>query len=430
MHPRTLSLIALAAVLAAPNASSQSASPIEGPRISGKTAIECMDGANDWLTTTWDATPARSQTSALNIALHTEARRVAAQCGAKLQLDKAPGKQLRGLIDYYRFLGDTAGVRTTLDRALVAKDLPPRDRALVLDEAVRREITRAASATGVLDAAERYVAAVDALPDSLSDLKVAPHQTMLGQYEYLNVDAGIQSHASALLVLGHRTGKQDAIVRANLGLARAAADMLRPDDALAFVTAAERDLTPASKFTAAVKDARQRYALIGTTAPAITAQWWLNAGAQSDAVQPGNGTVMLIAFTAHWCVPCHTSYPSLRDLAARLDGKRFDGVLVTGLYGYVGRLKNLTPEQEVAADREYYATGQQLPFRIAINPPANRSAPADGTSQSPDQAYHVSGLPQIMIVDKTGVIRQIVIGWDPANTDRLARLIDQMLSER
>jgi hypothetical protein len=66
-----------------------------------------------------------------------------------------------------------------------------------------------------------------------------------------------------------------------------------------------------------------------------------------------------------------------------------------------------------------------LPFTIAINPP-----PKDGRRQPQvDEAYRVGGIPQIVLVDKRGIIRQIVTGWDRGNTDRIGRFIEQLLAE-
>ena len=48
----------------------------------------------------------------------------------------------------------------------------------------------------------------------------------------------------------------------------------------------------------------------------------------------------------------------------------------------------------------------------------------------PDTDYRVGGIPQIMIIDKNGIIRQIVTGWDQGNTERFAKFIDQLLAEK
>ena len=34
-----------------------------------------------------------------------------------------------------------------------------------------------------------------------------------------------------------------------------------------------------------------------------------------------------------------------------------------------------------------------------------------------------------MIIDKRGIIRQIVTGWDQGNTERFSKLIEQLLRE-
>ena len=47
----------------------------------------------------------------------------------------------------------------------------------------------------------------------------------------------------------------------------------------------------------------------------------------------------------------------------------------------------------------------------------------------PDTDYRVGGIPQIIIVDKHGIIRQIVTGWNQGNTERFSRLIKGLLAE-
>ena len=43
--------------------------------------------------------------------------------------------------------------------------------------------------------------------------------------------------------------------------------------------------------------------------------------------------------------------------------------------------------------------------------------------------YKVGGIPQIMIVDKRGTIRLIMVGYDDKNEERLAALIGRLLAE-
>jgi thiol-disulfide isomerase/thioredoxin len=187
---------------------------------------------------------------------------------------------------------------------------------------------------------------------------------------------------------------------------------------------AEKELGTSPRLQSMFGDFRRRYALLGTPAAPVTGTWWLNTTAKPASVQPGQGRVLLVEFTAHWCMPCKNSYPGMRELAERFKGKPFEGVLVTSLYGFLGSQRNLTPDQEVAADEIYFTKEHELPYKVAINP-----SPRGGEPQV-DVDYRVGGIPQIAIVDKQGVIRQIVTGWDRGNTERIGNLIQQLIDEK
>jgi thiol-disulfide isomerase/thioredoxin len=419
----TFGLTCLVLSFIATRATAQDSGRIVRPVITGTTPTECVNRANDWRTQQWNAAPPANRTSAYSATLVAEAHRIAGECGAKFSVDKTPVSGLRALADYFTFIGDTAGGRATLKRALAAKDLPPRDRVAILNQAIAREIAAASGYFGMLTGAERYVTELDALPDSFAEFKIRAHQTMLGRYEYLDVALGIQQHAKALLSLAKATGNTGVLTGAYLGLARASADMLHPDSALRILDNAERERGPTPQFA----EFRYRYALIGTKAAPVTGQWWVNSSNPAERVEPGNGKVTLIEFTAHWCGPCKNSYPGLIELASRFAGKPFEGVMVTSLYGFIGTRRPLTPEQEVEADREYFAKEHALPFKVAINP--TRGRPPESTVPTLDEAYRVSGIPQIMLVDKKGIIRQIVTGWDHGNTARFTTFIEQLLKE-
>jgi RecB family endonuclease NucS len=46
-----------------------------------------------------------------------------------------------------------------------------------------------------------------------------------------------------------------------------------------------------------------------------------------------------------------------------------------------------------------------------------------------EDRYKVGGIPQIVVVDKQGKIRLIVVGWDPAAEACLNRLVERLLAE-
>jgi thiol-disulfide isomerase/thioredoxin len=355
------------------------------------------------------------------------AQKMAADCAAGFTVEGVPAAQLTDLITLLTLARDTAGVRRATDRLITSKDLPPRQQAQGLILSMSQEATRDPGYYGILPGAERYIAQIDALPDSLDDLKLQAHRSMLGRYEYLDVAEGLYTHANAVIALARTLGRTQDMIMGYTSLARSFADRLNPDSALKILNAGEKEI--GANAAMAFRDFRNRYALIGTQAAAVSAGWWINPDSRTVAA-PAPGKVTLIEFTAHWCGPCKNSYPGLRALSERLQGKPFAGFMVTSLYGYLGTQRNLTPEQEVAADREYFGKEHALPFPVAINA---RPTPVPGkpfAQPQPDMDYRVGGIPQIMIIDKHGIIRQIITGWDQGNTERFSKLIDQLISEK
>ena len=418
--------------IAPPSAAAQAPRPLSPP-------AACSKAATDWRTA--QTAPAYAayrnatdSTRADLLAKYAAASRaamagytkMATDCAATFNLATIPATQLADLIALYNTAGDTTQSRLATERLMAATDLPPRAQGQAYMLGVTQEANKNPSYFGIIDGAERYVAKIDAFPDSLDDLKLAAHQYMRGRYEYLDVAEGLRTHSTALIALARKLNRPAEMIAGFGSLARSYADRLQPDSGLRVLDAGEKELgAPA---TAAFKDFRTRYALIGTPASQISAEWWINTDAKA-VTAPTRGKVTLVEFTAHWCGPCKNSYPGLNALAARFKGKPFNGVMVTQLYGYLGTQRPLNPEQEVAADRVYFGTEHALSFPVAINPQIKPGADGKYVQPKPDTEYRVSGIPQIIIIDKRGIIRQIVTGWDQGNTERFGKLIEQLMNE-
>ncbi len=420
-----------AGALAPAPVGAQAATPLSPP-------AACLKAAKDWQTAQLIATRVSKATSPgltdaeileKNLASSRIAVRgsekMARDCAASFDLTTISPVQLVDLIPVFDYARDTISGQRAYERMLSVA-LPPRAQGQAYLFAMSREISKAGNFYGIVDEAEKYVAKIDLLPDSLDDMKLRAHRGLLGNYEYRDVADGLEKHSLAVIALGRKMNKPADVLLGYAELARSLADHLQPDSALRIATTAEKVLgAPALE---RFKDFRHRYALIGTRAPDIKAQWWVNTDAKSVVV-PVPGKVTLIEFTAHWCGPCKNSYPGLNALAERLKGKDFQGVMVTQLYGYLGVQRSLTPEQEIAADRIYYGTENGLSFPVAINPAMEQVAGAPYAQPKPDTDYRVSGIPQIMLIDKRGIIRQIVTGWDQGNTERFSALIEKLLTE-
>jgi len=426
MRHRYAVLAVLAAGLPAPGRAQQ---PVRAGE--GDSPAACVQQANQWRTQQY--TEARAAQQPVDAAaLLAEARRRAAECGARFRVETTPPARLAELAALYNYTGEVEQARAAVQRALGSPELGARQRGDLLLLAVGNAFAGRDAFAGINEEAEQLVKQVDALPDSLVDLKIRAHQTVLGRYGYGDVDDGIQAHALALLELGRKAGPKGrfAMIQGYADLARAAADFLKPDSAFRLLAQAEREFGVPLDSIAELADARDRYALAGTPAAAVTGEIWLNADPPPAPVVMNDGKVRLVQFTAHWCAPCRNSYPGMLRLAERFAGRPFEVVFVTELYGnFEGR--PATEAEELAADRVYYAK-HHIPFRIAVNRYLKPAPGANaGFERTPlvNRQYQVGGIPQIVLVDRQGTIRQIVVGWDRGNEQRLGGSIEELLRQ-
>ena len=375
-----------------------------------------------------------------------EARRIARDCADKISADGASAAELSALASLYMYTADTAKAKTAVALVLAKPGMTDVDRADAILAAEQLALATFDPFAGINPDAEHFVRELDEMSDAVFAQKVRAHQSLLGRYEYADIDDGLRDHARKLLELGQRALRTNALgmtnaragapsvngaypvmVSAYRSLARAAGDFLHADSALMILDEAERVLGMAYPAVHGAFDSqRTMYRLVGTKATPVEGKWWINARDGSTLV-PGNSKVTLIQFTAHWCVPCKNSYPGMLQMTKHFAGQPVESVMETYLYGFIGDKQNLTPEQEVAEDRDYYTKHHGLPFKIAINPPLARG---DTLTKDAERRYAVSGIPEIVVVDKKGIIRATVVGWDMGNGQRLTALIEKILAEK
>lgn len=397
-----------------------------------------------------DPQSANAARTAILLQISQAKQALAKACAAQFDAATVPSPELVSLAALYVSGNNPSGALAAIDRALSLKTLPPADHAAMLSAALRVLPTipsptpsREARQQQLYPRLEEIADALDANPAATIDLKLGAHASILGNYRGDDIDAGIIKHATWLLEASKTLSPPQLktagplLLEAYVDLSEAWAGQGMTDKALELLRAGKQLLGDTPRSASWIDPEIARLELVGTPARAITAPRWLNAPADLRTL-PMTGQVTLVEFTAHWCGPCRESYPGVNRLRERFAPQGFRVVMVTRYWGYFSKdgvlERPLAAAVELERDRAYFA-GYHLDVPVAIGDEVTPKLVAGELQWDPhpdanDTNYGVSGIPQIQVIDRAGVIRRILVGYDNANEPKLAAFIDELLKER
>jgi thiol-disulfide isomerase/thioredoxin len=164
--------------------------------------------------------------------------------------------------------------------------------------------------------------------------------------------------------------------------------------------------------------------LVGKRAFTLSADTWFNSSPLSMEVL--RGKVVVIDFWAVWCGPCVMTLPHLQHWHDQFVSK---GLVIVGLTNYCQcawddelkrprRAPGLTREKEDAAMRAFLKH-HELKYPIAIS-----------NSRDVSTNYLVGGIPQLVVIDRQGVIRMIRVGSGEKNVRDLEACIQECLAAK
>ncbi len=116
------------------------------------------------------------------------------------------------------------------------------------------------------------------------------------------------------------------------------------------------------------------------------------------------GKVVYLDFWASWCGPCAQSFPFMNKLHKDLSGK---GLQIIGV--------NL---DEDAADAKGFLAKTPAQFTIL----------ADASGECP-QKYDVKAMPSTYLIDRSGVVRQVHLGFKNGESAQLSQQVEALLNE-
>lgn len=147
-----------------------------------------------------------------------------------------------------------------------------------------------------------------------------------------------------------------------------------------------------------------QYGLVNQPLPELPRLTWLGTAAEGTSLAGLlEGRVGLIDLWAPWCPPCRKSIPFLRDLQERhgKDGLRVVGL--TRLYGYYEdektRIDDTAPGKELELI-EAFTASRELTWPVGVATEGDALFATLG----------VAGIPNFILVDRQGVVRQTFLG--------------------
>jgi peroxiredoxin len=116
------------------------------------------------------------------------------------------------------------------------------------------------------------------------------------------------------------------------------------------------------------------------------------------------GDVVVLTFWANWCSDCRSQLSGVRELQRAYRDAGFRPLTVS-----MGRVSSSLREDMVALE---------LGFPIL-----------DDASLSVSKLYDVESLPVALVIDREGIVREVMQGYDSESQDQYAKSIETFLAE-
>lgn len=186
------------------------------------------------------------------------------------------------------------------------------------------------------------------------------------------------------------------------------------DKAVETLTAFIKEIPEGSTVLRSAKGSLARLTMLGAPAPALMKE---RSYGTFEGLASMKGKVVLLDFFAHWCGPCIASFPDMKQLYADNKDKGLEVVGFTTYYKYYKQERNLEPDVEFGKMGEFIKE-YDLPWPVVYGDRSNFDA------------YGVTGIPHVTVIDRAGNVRKIKIGYSKDSFKEFKEYIEKLLAEK
>jgi thiol-disulfide isomerase/thioredoxin len=368
--------------------------------------------------------------------LRRQKAEIANKCVAPFSINSVGAEHLSALAQIYFSAQRESQANKAISRYLQSPRATNTGKAAILQMAINYSLSSGETAyQSVL--AEKYLAQLDQLDAMPIRERMSSHLTLVQHYLSASDDAKALQHETEIVRLSKtlpvstQKAALDETIETVNSLALWVCSTAGAGRSRAIIEQIPPELIRLAHAEESIGAMLGRYLMEGQDAPQLFPTNVLNATDREDLGRVRKGQVTVMLFAAYWCGPCHAIYPQVIDVSRKFKANGLQVLLVTQLSPTVDS-KAPKADKELASIQRLYLDELKMPFPIVIEGPLDAKSSGDKIidQQKKNRQWNLfSFYPMMLVIDKKGRTRAMLIGTVPGQGERLRTKIEELLKE-